>query len=51
MQVSTFSVIMSKKKTYLKPYVDFIITDAVEKFQCIFCSKVPGNDSMKPSIL
>jgi len=50
MQISTFSVIMSKK-TYLKSYVDFIITYAVEKLQCIFCSKLPGNGSVKPSIL
>ena len=51
---------MSKKQTYLESYVDFgfdfIATDDVQKpdimmFKCIFCSKVLGNGSMKPSIL
>ena len=46
---------MSKKRTYLESYVDFgfdiIVTDDVQKPQCIFCSKVLGNGSMKPSIL
>ena len=46
---------MSKKRTYLESYVDFgfdfIATDDVQKPQCIFCSKVLGNGSMKPSIL
>jgi len=31
MQVSTFSVFMSKKIIYLESYVDFIITDDVQK--------------------
>jgi len=31
--------------------VDFIITDDVQKPQCIFFSKVRGNVSMKPSSL
>ena len=30
---------------------DFIMTDDVQKPQCIFFSKVPGNGSMKPPIL
>jgi len=30
--------------------VDFIITDDVQKLQCVFVSKVPGNSSMKASI-
>ena len=46
---------MSKKRTYLESYVDFgfdfIATDDVQKPQCIFCSKVLGNGSMKLSIL
>jgi len=46
---------MSKKRTYLESYVDFgfdfIVTDDIQKPQCIFCSKVLGNGSMKPSIL
>ena len=46
---------MSKKRTYLVSYVDFgfdiIATDDVQKPQCIFCSKVLDNGSMKPSIL
>ena len=28
--------------------IDFIIVDDVQKPQCVFCSKVPGNGSMKP---
>jgi len=31
-------------------WVDSTITDDVVKPQCIFCSKVPGNVLMKPSI-
>ena len=46
---------MSKKRTYLESYVDvgfdFIATNDVQKPQCIFCSKVLGHGSMKPSIL
>ena len=46
---------MSKKRTYLESYVDFgfdfIIKDDVQQPQCIFCSKVLGDGSMKPSIL
>ena len=30
--------------------VDFTITDDVQKPQCIFSSRVPGNGSMKPLI-
>ena len=46
---------MLKKLTYLESYVvfgfDFIATDDVQKPQCIFCSKVLGNGSMKLSFL
>ncbi|XP_013791205.1 protein ZBED8-like [Limulus polyphemus] len=46
---------MSKKRTYLDSYVeygfDFIVVDGVEKPQCLLCSKVLGNGSLKPSIL
>ena len=46
---------MSKKRTYLESCVDFrfdfIETDDVQKPQCIFCFKVFGNGSMKPSVL
>ena len=46
---------MSKKRTYLESYVDFgfdfIATGDIQKPQCIFCSKVLGNGSMKPSTL
>ena len=46
---------MSKKRSYLDSYVqygfDFIVIDGLEKPQCILCSKVLGNGSMKPSIL
>ncbi|XP_013792168.1 protein ZBED8-like, partial [Limulus polyphemus] len=47
--------VMSKKRTYLDSYVrygfDFIVVDGVEKPQCLLCSKVLGNGSLKPSIL
>jgi len=46
-----FNILGYYKITYLRSYLDFIITDAVQKPQCIFFSKVPGNGSMKPSIL
>ena len=46
---------MSKKRTYLESYIDFwfdfIVTNDVQKQQCIFCSKVLGDGSMKPSVL
>ena len=46
---------MSMKRTYLKSYVyfrfEFVVTDDVQKPQCIFCSKVLGNGSMKLSVL
>ncbi|XP_013783286.1 protein ZBED8-like [Limulus polyphemus] len=46
---------MSKKRTYLDSYVqygfDFIVVDGVEKPQCLLCSKVFENGSLKPSIL
>ena len=46
---------MSKKRAYLESYVDFgfdfIVTDDVQKPQCICCSKVLGNCSMNPLVL
>jgi len=52
-QVATFSIIMSKKITYLESYVDWVRFhhNNAQKHQCTFCSKVLGNGSMKPLIL
>jgi len=44
-----------EEETYLESCVyfwfGFIITDDVQKLQCIFCSKVLGNVSVKPPLL
>ncbi|KAG0706999.1 Protein ZBED8 [Chionoecetes opilio] len=46
---------MSKKRKYLDSYVqygfDFVVVDGLEKPQCLLCSKVLGNGSLKPSLL
>jgi len=53
MQVSTFSVIISKKKSsqiIRGPRVDFIIRDDAQSLSVSF-PQVPDYDSMKPSSL
>ncbi len=46
---------VTKKRKYSEEYINYgftsILTDGIEKPQCVLCFKVLGNDSMRPSKL